>query len=175
MIPTKEIICKRIILRKVVQTDAESLYNNWDSDAEMHKYVGYELHTNIEDTKKLINKWISEYENGRLTWVIEIKGTSEVIGVISASNNELDKKIAEVGFSIGTKYQGNGYATEALKKIIKYLILECELNIVKGGCYSTNLKSTNTMLKAGMKEVETNNKDIRYFEIKREDLRRRKL
>ena len=51
-------MCERIVLRKVLQTDAESLYNNWDSDAEMHKYVGYELHTNIEETKKLINKWI---------------------------------------------------------------------------------------------------------------------
>ena len=51
-------MCERIVLRKVLQTDTESLYNNWDSDAEMHKYVGYELHTNIEETKKLINKWI---------------------------------------------------------------------------------------------------------------------
>ena len=171
MVYTKEIQSKRLILRKVTEKDVESLYNNWDSDVEMHKYVGYELHTNMEDTKKLINKWISEYENGRLTWVIEIKDTGEVIGVISASNNELDKKIAEVGFSIGTKYQGNGYATEALKEIIKYLILECELNIVKGGCYATNVKSARTMLKAGMKEDETDNKDVRYFEIRKDYLK----
>ena len=170
MIDTKEIQSKRLILRKVTEKDTESLYNNWDSDVEMHKYVGYELHTNIEDTRKLIRKWISEYEMGRLTWVIEIKDGNEIIGVISASNNELDKKIAEVGFSIGTKYQGNGYATEALKEIIKYLLVECDLNIVKGGCYNTNSKSAKTMLKAGMKEIETNNKDIRYFEIKKEDL-----
>lgn len=170
MIDTKEIQSKRLILRKVTEKDTESLYNNWDSDVEMHKYVGYELHTNIEDTRKLIRKWISEYEIGRLTWVIEIKDGNEIIGVISASNNELDKKIAEVGFSIGTKYQGNGYATEALKEIIKYLLVECDLNIVKGGCYTTNSKSAKTMLKAGMKEIETNNKDIRYFEIKKEDL-----
>lgn len=171
MIYTKKIHSKRLILRKVTENDVESLYNNWDSDVEMHKYVGYALHTNIEDTEKLINKWISEYENKRLTWAIEIKDTGEVIGVISAGNNELDKKIAEVGFSIGTKYQGNGYAIEALKEIIKYLILECELYIVRGGCYATNLKSAKTMIKAGMKEIETNNKDIRYFEIKREDLK----
>lgn len=171
MVYTKEIHSKRLILRRVTEKDVKSLYNNWDSDVEMHKYVGYELHTNIEDTRNLINKWISEYENGRLTWVIEIKDIGEVIGVISASNNELDKKITEVGFSIGTKYQGNGYATETLKEIIKYLILECELSIVKGGCYATNFKSAKTMLKAGMKEVETNDKDIRYFEIKKEDLK----
>lgn len=169
MLYTKEMHSKRLILRKVTEKDVKSLYNNWDSDVEMHKYVGYELHTNIEDTKNLINKWISEYENGRLTWLIEIKDIGEVIGVISASNNELDKKITEVGFSIGTKYQGNGYATEALKEAIKYLILECELNIVKGGCYATNLKSAKTMIKAGMRKVETNNEDIRYFEIKKED------
>ena len=169
MIYTKEIQSQRLILRKVLIKDAESLYNNWDSDIEMHKYVEYELHTRIDDTRKLINKWISEYENGRLTWVIEIKDVNEIIGVISASNNELDKKITEVGFSIGTKYQGNGYATEALKEVIKYLLVECELSIVKGGCYTTNIKSTKTMLKAGMKEIDTNNKDIRCFEIKKEN------
>ena len=67
MIYTKEIQSKRLILRKVIEKDVEGLYNNCDSDIEMHKYVGYELHTNIEDTKKLISKWISEYETGRLT------------------------------------------------------------------------------------------------------------
>ena len=171
MIYTKELQTERLVLRKATENDTESLYSNWDSDVEMHKYVGYELHTNIEDTEKLINKWMSEYEYGRLTWVIEIKESSEIIGVISASRNELDNKITEVGFSIGTKYQGNGYATEALKAIIGYLILECGLNIVKGGCYATNVKSARTMLKAGMKEVENNNKDIRYFEIKKEELK----
>lgn len=173
MIYTKEIQSQRLILRKALIKDAESLYNNWDSDIEMHKYVGYELHTSIENTKKLINKWISEYENRRLTWVIEIKENNEVIGVISASSNELDNKITEVGFSIGTKYQGNGYATEALKVIIRYLILECKLDIVKGGCYSTNVKSARTMLKAGMKEVVNTDKEIRYFEIRKEDLIRK--
>lgn len=171
MIYTKELQTERLVLRKATENDTESLYSNWDSDVEMRKYVGYELHTNIEDTEKLINKWMSEYENGRLTWVIEIKDTSEVIGVISASNNELDKKIAEVGFSIGTKYQGNGYATESLKAIIGYLILECGLNIVKGGCYATNAKSARTMIKAGMKEVANDNKEIRNFEIRKEDLK----
>lgn len=169
MIYTKEIYSERLILRKVTLKDTEMLYNNWDSDVEMHNYVGYELHTNIQDTERLINKWISEYENGRLTWVIEIKESGEVIGVISASNNELDNKITEVGFSIGTKYQKNGYATEALKSIIRYLILECNFNIVKGGCYTTNEKSARTMMKAGMEEVSSNNKEIRYFEIKKED------
>ena len=82
MVYTKEIHSKRLILRRVTEKDVKSLYNNWDSDVEMHKYVGYELHTNIEDTRNLINKWISEYENGRLTWVIEIKDIGEVIGVI---------------------------------------------------------------------------------------------
>jgi len=50
------------------------------------------------------------------------------------------------------------------------MLVECELNLVKGGCYTTNLKSAKTMLKVGMKEIKTNNKDIRYFEIKKEDL-----
>ena len=123
MLFTKEIYLERLILRRVTLNDVKSLYNNWDSDIEIHKYVDYELHINIEDTEKLINKWISEYDKGRLTWIIQLKDNSEVIGVISASNNELDNKITEVGFSIGTRYQRNGYATEALKAVIKYLLL----------------------------------------------------
>ncbi len=71
----------------------------------MHKYVGYDLHTSISETKELINKWISEYESGRLTWVIELKDNKDIIGVISASNNKIDLKESEIGYSIGTKYQ----------------------------------------------------------------------
>ncbi len=171
MITTKQLETKRLVLRKVELSDASSLFNNWDSDIQMHEWVDYDLHSNIEDTKKLISKWIKEYNDGRLTWVIEEKSSQEVIGVVSASNKELNNKTSEIGFSLGTNFQGKGYASEALSKIINYLLFEGDLSVVKGGCYSYNSKSAHTMLKIGMKEQKSNDSNIRYFAITKEDLR----
>ncbi len=163
----KTINTKRLILRKVMKKDAVSLFNNWASDIEMHKYVEYELHNNINQTKELINKWISEYTKGRLTWVIELKCNKEIIGVISASNNKLDLYETEVGFSLSTKYQHQGYAKEALASLINYLLNECKLEIIKGGCLSTNIRSANLMLSVGMSEYKINGDSNRYFIIKK--------
>lgn len=171
MIDAKRIETERLILRRAKNEDALSLYENWDSDVEMHKYVGYDLHTSIEDTRLLIEKWIKEYDDGRLTWMIVRKDDNEIIGVISASNNELNKGQTEIGFSIGTRFQGKGYATESIKAIIKYLLIDCNLDIVNGGCYSSNIKSAKVMMKAGMKEQESIDKEIRQFKIVRSDMK----
>ncbi len=149
---TKTLETDRLILRKITIDDAEGLYKNWASDEQTNKYIGYKLHYNVEQTKKLIYKWISEYYSGAIRWCVELKETHEIIGMIHATTNKLQDKSTQVGYSYGSKFWGNGYATEALEKVIAYLFENCDFYIVESVFYSWNEASGRVMEKAGMRK-----------------------
>lgn len=48
---TKTIQTNRLILRKFTITDADDMYNNWASDTECCKYLAWNVHKNIDETK----------------------------------------------------------------------------------------------------------------------------
>lgn len=52
----------RLILRRLVIEDAESMYYNWASDPEVTKFLTWPTHKNIDVTKALLNEWIPFYE-----------------------------------------------------------------------------------------------------------------
>ena len=146
----KKLETERLILRKFKIEDANQMYNNWATDPECNKYLEWELHNDIEETKEIIQKWIDEYEVGSYHWVVELKSTKELIGSISVVKNHKKDLNCEVGYCYGSKYWGNGYATEALKQVIEYLLNECEFYLVEAYHISGNPASGKVMQKTGM-------------------------
>ena len=68
----------RLILRKLKIEDAQEIFNNWTSDSEVAKYVRWNTHKSIEETKQ----WLAEEEKnykdiGYYTWGLELKQTRE--------------------------------------------------------------------------------------------------
>ena len=54
---------ERLVLRPFEFNDAEVMYNSWASDEEVAKYLTWNAHKSIEDTKFIIDLWIKQYEN----------------------------------------------------------------------------------------------------------------
>lgn len=72
---------ERLILRRFTADDTEAVYNNWTSDNEVSKYMRWENHKNINETRIKINDWLERYnKNNFYQWVISIKGSDEPIG-----------------------------------------------------------------------------------------------
>lgn len=125
------------------------------TDPKCNKYLPWELHANIEETKEIINDWISQYKEDKFKWVIELKETNEIIGGIDVVKLNKKYSTCEIGYCIGSKFWNNGYTTEALKKVIEYLFLECNLYLIEAHHHKTNIDSGKVMKKAGMiKECE---------------------
>lgn len=140
---------ERLILRKFEISDAKGMYENWCTDKESCKFLSWEPHKSIRETKRLIRSWIRGYKHGSYCWIVEIKESGEVIGSISAV--ELRKKDGncEIGYCYGSKYWNKGYATEALKAVIDFLN-DCGLHLVEARHISGNPASGRVMEKAGM-------------------------
>lgn len=147
---TQTIETKRLILRRFQSKDAEQVYANFGTDGECNKYLGWSLHKSVNETSDILKKWIMDYDNGSYNWAVELKKTSEIIGNIQVVNKHEKHQNCEVGYCYGSKWWHNGYATEALRAVIKYLINECEFILVEASHISGNPTSGKVMQKAGM-------------------------
>lgn len=167
---TKTLESDRLTLRKFKIEDADGMYNNWASDAECCKYLSWNVHKDIEETTSIIESWIKGYENGCYNWIVELKDTHEAIGSISVISANEKHSTAELGYCYGSKYWGNGYATEALRTVIEYLLNECNFYLIEARHISGNSASGRVMEKAGMhKDAVLRDRRINKYTGERND------
>lgn len=116
----KYIKTKRLILRKPMIEDAESMFNNWASDSEVTKFLTWNAHENIVVTNKVINRWIEEEKDPKtVRFVITLKDNGEPVGCIDVVDY-IDGN-PEIGYCLSKKYWNQGLMTEACKAFVKYL------------------------------------------------------
>ncbi|MGN1084500.1 MAG: GNAT family N-acetyltransferase [Lachnospiraceae bacterium] len=149
---TKRLETDRLILRRFIPEDAESMYHNWASDPEVSKYLTWPTHPNVEVTKSLVNDWITRYENPEYyNWVIELKENGEAVGNISVVEIKEKVDAAVIGYCMGQAWWGRGIMPEALTEVMRYLFDEVGMNRVAACHDANNPKSGRVMQKAGMK------------------------
>ncbi len=172
----------RLFFRKFVIDDAEAMYNNWASDPEVSKYLPWDYHTSIDVSKEVLGMWIPLYNvDHTYRWAVGLKSTGELIGSIDVVNNHISNQICEVGYCYGRDSWGKGYGTEALRKVVEFLLLECDYRLVELKYISDNPASGKVMAKAGLKydgklrdrainKSNGNVNDLCYYSITKEEL-----
>lgn len=167
----------RLILRPFKQSDADAIYRNWASDAEVTKFLTWPPHANVAVSQAFVDGCIMQYSNlSYYQWGIEIKRTRELIGCISVVHCSEELACMELGWAIGRKYWGNGYTPEAAAKVVAVLFEEVGTNCVYAQHDIANPNSGRVMQKIGMKyegilrQASRNNRGIvdcaRYSIIK---------
>lgn len=115
---------ERLILRPLSVDDAETIYKNWTSDPNVAKFMRWELHKNISETREWLSAEESCIESESVyNWGFVLKETGELIGSGGLVFIE-EKGMYELGYNVMKKYWGIGIATEASEKIIDYGINE---------------------------------------------------
>lgn len=75
----REIKTKRLLLRKLRSDDAESIFRNRASDSEVAKYVTWNVHKDMNETKAILDMWLAEYDNDKCyRYGIEIRLTGSL-------------------------------------------------------------------------------------------------
>ena len=167
---TKKITTKRLTLRKIKLNDYKAIYNSWTSDKNVSKYVTWDAHKNEDETKQLTEYWVNEYNNEyTYRWLVVNNETKEIMGMIDVIHKDLQYMTCELGYCYGSKYWGNGYATEALKAVIEYLHKE-GFPVVYAQYFESNKASGKVMEKAGMKYEAKLKSRVVTKDGKREDL-----
>ena len=162
---TKRLETERLILRRFAEVDAESVFKNWASDPEVTKFL----------------RWKSHTEADYYYWAIEEKGSdSGAVGYIGVFWSDETVDSVEVGYSLGRRWQGRGYMSEALMAVIDFLIDEAGANRVVAAHDPRNAASGGVMKRCGMKyegtmrQVDRNNQgicDLSFYAVLASDRR----
>jgi RimJ/RimL family protein N-acetyltransferase len=147
-----ELWTEHLILRRYRPDDAGQLYECLGADPEMNKYSGWNPYASPEMAQETVRRFIDSYNDERsYSWVMDANGDDVVAGTIGAY--DYDNNQIEVGFSVVRAWQGRGFATEALKKVLEYLTENEGICRVTAWCASENTGSRKVLEKSGMQLV----------------------
>lgn len=145
-----------LILRKFDEKDAKEAYENWAGIKELADISDFSVHSNIEETKKIIQKGLGEINDDTYTWAIELKNTKELVGFVRLYEVCKENKRCKIIWTLGYKWWHKGISNQAIKEIIRYLFEEEGFNVVVAEHYSDMEKLRSPILKeAGMKKEAT--------------------
>jgi len=142
----------RLHLRPIEPNDTIALYK-YRSDSFTNKYQGWVPKTK-DEVKKFIAK-VSPAINIPGTWfqfIILLNDSNTVIGDIGIHFSDTDNSQVEIGCTLDKSFQGNGYATEALKQLIAFLFNDLNKDKIITSIDPRNIKSINLVEKTGFKK-----------------------
>lgn len=151
---------ERLVIREFLLDDTQLIFEYSQEDCTKNELPD-EVFEDLEETRKTLKFFIDQYTNKNfpLVYAIELKKNCKLIGHASFSTiNENGIKV-EIGYAIATAYQGNGYASEAIKAFINWGKGELNLENVYGIAKTSNCASWRVLEKSGFKLINENECD----------------
>lgn len=138
-----------MILRKFKKDNFKDIFQ-WASNPKVNRYVSYQPHKSLADSKKIAKEWADgtkkiDYYN----WAIEYEG--KVIGNISVVQHDTLWE-AVMGWQIDTPYWNKGIMTEAASAVFDFLFREAGFHRISAGHDTRNPASGKVMEKLGMQK-----------------------
>lgn len=120
----------RLLLRPFQESDAQDMYDNWANDAHVTRYLTWIPHESVVFTQQLLKDWCAAYVDPHVyNWAITWK--DELIGNISVVYLDDSHESASVGYCLGTKYWNQGFMTEALTAVVRFLFSQVGLHRIE--------------------------------------------
>jgi RimJ/RimL family protein N-acetyltransferase len=156
-LPPEVIDLGRIRLRRPRLSDAEAMFE-FGSDPEVARYADWPICTAIEPLRERIGRRKEQWDAGtEFYWVIALPGDDRAIGGISCS---VAGHAAEFGFLVHRRHWGNGYATDAARAIVQWLMSIPSIRRVWATCDVENAASVRVLEKAGLSREGTLRRSI---------------
>ena len=166
---------KRLILRPLTLTDAETAFFGWTGDAETNKYVSWLPHRSLKDAVQ----WLKDVDweqtaaapkpRDNYIWGFVLKETDELFGSGGLIWEE-SYRLYQVGYGIAKSHWNRGYATEAMKAILAFAAQNLEIRRVAGGHAKENIASAKVIEKLGFiydrDDITPHVDGVRHFDSK---------
>lgn len=149
---TRTIITDRLVLRPFKMNDATQMYNNWASNTNVTQFLSWKPHPSIDSVEKSISKRLSKYSSPDFfDWGIELSISGALIGSITVTHYDKCAGVMEIGYAIGESWWFNGYTSEALSSVVKYLFENTTAMKIEGFHDPMNSNSGRVLEKSGFK------------------------
>ncbi len=111
---------ERLLIQRLRYEDAEEIFYSYATKPEATKYLSWQTHTSIEDTRSFLRYAVEGWTWGTdYSFSIRLKETNQFIGSFGVIN---DKGKLQFGYVITPSKWGHGYATEVVKQMMQLLL-----------------------------------------------------
>ena len=153
---------QRLTLRPWRETDIDDFFEYASVDG-VGQMAGWTPHKSMDESRVILGHFISN----KWTFAIEYEG--KVIGSLGVEEYEedefpefADKQARSIGYVLSKDYWGRGLMPEAVKRVLKWLFDEVDLDFVTIGHFEWNSQSRRVIEKCGGKPYKTIRFETRY-------------
>src|SRR5262245_55662426 len=142
---------RRLRLRRSVPTDAEAI-SAYRSDPAVHAMQGWDR-TDPEGVRLEIEEMLGRHPGEPGGWVqftLEDGNDGELVGDVGLSPADGEPGVIKVGYTVDPRFQGRGYATEAIEALVAYSFGTLDAQVVRAYAGAENAPSIRVMEKVGM-------------------------
>jgi RimJ/RimL family protein N-acetyltransferase len=141
----------RLVLRRFTPADAPALAA-YRSDPEVSRYQGWEAPVPLAEAEPLAASFSAGDPRapGWFQYAVERRDVPGLIGDVGVCRSE-DGRQAVLGFTFAPEFQGHGYATEAVARIVGFLLAEEKLHRLSAGCDARNVRSAKLLERVGFR------------------------
>ncbi|MGE7091921.1 GNAT family N-acetyltransferase [Lysinibacillus sp. NPDC048646] len=174
----EQLSTKRLLLRKMKESDALELFKIW-SDPDVRKFMNISNFTHEDQAKEMIellDELALDHKAIRFT-IIEL-ASNEIIGSCGFNSIDFENARVEIGYDIAKAYWGNGYAPEGIMALVNYAFTTLALNRIEAKVEPENLNSIKVLEKLNftfegtLRQYEKSNEvfqDINSYSLLRSD------
>ena len=151
---------ERLVIDALRPSDREDYFHNISHDRKVLETFICRYAESLEDFD------FSSYLQNEELFAIRLKETDRLIGIILY----FDEKdgVCEIGYGLGSKHWGRGYATEAAGRFIDWLFDEKGMRSVCASFFVGNNSSRRVMEKCGMRFERYSEKELSYLGAERD-------
>ena len=121
----------RVTLRAPTLDDAEPLFERIASDPEVSRYMSWNVHPDVGETRRVITELFNV--GGETTWLIDLREGTGVIGAIGWRRPQ--PHIIDFGYYIGRRWWGQGLMSEAVQLVLDKARRDPTVYRVSAYCY----------------------------------------
>ena len=142
-----ELNTERLTITEFTPEMAQAVHEN-SLDEDTRRFVPDEVFETVGDAAETIDFLMSQYGGceGPLVYPV-LRRDGENIGYVQAV--PLGDGVWEIGYHIGARYTGHGYATEAVKAFLPVIMERIGISEMAGVCLAENIASLKVMEKCG--------------------------
>ncbi|WP_348646358.1 GNAT family N-acetyltransferase [Rhizobium leguminosarum] len=145
----EEFVTDRFLVRRIVPSDAQAIFDGWNSDPEVTKYLTWKPHAELPQTLEAAERSHCEWEAGTaFPAVICLRDQPrELVGRVDA--RPAGHKVS-YGWLIRRDHWGNGIASEVVRWAVDHALSHPLIFRTEASCDVMNGASARVMEKAGM-------------------------
>lgn len=147
-----ELATARLRLRRFRPGDLD-VFAAYRSDSLVARYQGWEAPYSRADAERFLNGIRASHPDTPGEWFQFAIGLPDgtLLGDCGVGVDLDDPHQAEIGFTLARQHQGQGYATEAVRRLLDYLLRDRGKHRVRARCDTRNLASAAVLERCGMR------------------------